>query len=297
MKRPSPPRAAALSAVLLCAACSSSDSSGGTGGGGQTTAAITTANATEVAGSMALTMELVDMQETTDFTAYATETTDCSDGGSITAGFQIDEAPVGQVSTGDRYAITIASCAIGILDMNGSIVVDFNTVDGNPDTDATWEIDIDLTLDDLVLTAGGSTVSLDGAWSQNASVDGLDSEYTLTGSFTSEANDGNTVQSASLAGFELTCDYDSTADEATYTAQGRFSSTDLGGSVTVSTLTAFTVVGSDDYPSSGAIQVSGANDSLLVLTAVDSTFAQLQVDADGDGDFEFQDVVEWDDLE
>lgn len=285
--------------ALVCAslALSCSSSSGANANVGGTTAAITVANAEDVASSMTVTMSLIDMEELTSFDAYTVETTACAGGGSITAGFEFDAVPLNQVSTGDRFAVTIDNCMLGGVDMDGRMVIDFNTVDGDPDVDTAWEVDIDLTLDDLVVAAGAANATVAGSWSQNATFDDGDSTYSLSGEFTSAVTDGTTLFTAALSGIVLTCDYDELSDTAAYTIDGSFTSSDLAGSVTIETTAPLLVTGVDDHPSSGSVRIEGAAGSTLIVTAIDDVFVQLQVDTDGDGGFELEVITEWDELE
>ncbi|MFQ5487645.1 MAG: hypothetical protein ACE5ET_04260, partial [Gammaproteobacteria bacterium] len=79
-----------------------------------------------------------------------------------------------------------------------------------------------------------------------------------------------------------------TSDEAslgtayTIDANGTVASTALDGSVQFQTLTTFEGI-DPEYPHSGVMRITGARNSSVTLTAIDSTDVQLEVDADGDG--------------
>lgn len=262
---------------------------------------ITEDNATEVASGMPTTAALIDFQEFMSFetlTAEGTGTFDCPDGGSITAGFEVDAAPAGEVSSGDRFGVTFHDCVMDPgSSIDGRIVIDFDTIVGDWEVDDVWQVDLGYTIDRLTFSSGPATGFFDGSWSQSASEDTGDASFSLAGGFTTSLNDGSGWRASVLDDLALDWDYDVTAGEATYSVDGTFASTELGGSVTLETLTPFVLRDGEENPYTGVMRATGALGTRLTFTVLDETFVQLDIDVDGDGIDDVTVTVEWFDLE
>jgi len=90
---------------------------------------------------------------------------------------------------------------------------------------------------------------------------------------------------------------DDLAGEATYSVDGRFASTQLGGSVTLATLTPFKILDTEIYPHEGVLTATGLGGSKLTFTVLDDTYVQIDIDADGDDINEVTLTTTWFDLE
>ena len=62
------------------------------------------------------------------------------------------------------------------------------------------------------------------------------------------------------------------------------------------TLTTFEGVG-DNFPNTGVMRITGANNSNVIFTVISNTTVQLEVDEDGDGVVDDTITVPWADLE
>jgi hypothetical protein len=277
---------------------------GGGGGGGISVptepVGITDTNASQVAAGVPMTASLIDFQDFMSFdtlTAQGEGTFGCPDGGSITAAFQVDAAPVGQLSSGDRFTVSFNNCKLDSAStVNGGIAIDFNTITGDWQVDDVWEVDTGFQINHLTFSSGPAHGTFDGSWSQDTTYDTGNATFSLTGDFTTSVSDGSELTAAALDGLVLSWSYDATAAEATYSVDGQFASTELGGSVVLTTLAAFVKRDADNYPHSGSVRATGAAGSTLTFTAQDENFVQLDVDADGDGLAEFTVNVAWTDL-
>lgn len=262
---------------------------------------ITEGNASQVAAGMPMAASLISFQETMGFetlTAEGTGTFDGPEGGSITAGFDIDAVPVGVLSSGDRFSVTFDDCMLAVgVELDGGIVIDFNTINGDWQVDDVWEVDLGFQLNGLTFSSGPTTGYFDGSWSQNTSQDFDDAAFALAGDFTTSVNDGTGLESAALSGLVLDWSYDALAAEATYSVDGTFASTLLGGSVTVTTLTPFVLKDTNVDPHTGVMRATGVGGSSLTFTVLDETFVRLDVDADGDGIDEFSVTTTWAELD
>jgi len=279
---------------------------GGSGGGSGPTVptepvTITDANATQVCASMPMTTSLIEFQDFMGFeslTAEGTGTYDCPDGGSITAGFAVDAAPLGVVSTGDRFTVSFNGCKLDpSTSINGGIAIDFDLINGDWTVDDVWNVDIGFSIDNLRFSSGSASGVFDGSWDQSVSVDTGDRTYSLAGGFTTLVNDGSSTHLAALSGLVLSWSYDAMTLEATYSVDGTFASTDLGGVVSVTTLSPFVLADGALHPYTGSFQATGALGSALQFTAIDDTFVQIDVDLDGDTVFDITVNTTWDALD
>ena len=262
---------------------------------------ITEDNASEVAAGMPVAASLIEFQEFMGFenlTSEGTGTTDCPEGGTVTAAFAIDADPVGVVSTGDRFVVSFSSCKFDAdSTMNGSIVFEFNEITGDWQVDDVWEVDLGFEINSLTFSSGFATGYFDGGWTQNTTFDTGDRTFDLAGDFTTTLNDGSGYQAAVLNGLVLSWSYDATALEATYSVEGEFASTALGGSVTVTTLSPFVIRDTDFHPYSGSIRATGALGTTLTFTALDEVYVEIDVVVDGESLEGFPVTLTWDELE
>ncbi len=74
---------------------------------------------------------------------------------------------------------------------------------------------------------------------------------------------------------------------------GSFSTLQIGGVVTVATVTPFARYTVDPYPRAGQLTVSGANGSRLRVTALSTTTVRIELDANGDGSYEQTRDLPW----
>lgn len=294
-----PTRIASLVSLSLLGACSS-------GGGGippvpTEPIAITEENAALVAAGMPMTASLIEFQDTMGFetlTSEGTGTYDGPSGGSITAGFDVDVAPLGVVSSGDRFSVSFDNCMLNPTStLDGGVVLDFNTITGDWQVDDVWAVDVGFQINALTFSSGPATGFFDGNWDQSATFDTGDATFSLAGDFTTSFNDGTGWKSAALNGLVLSWGYDALAAEATYSVDGQFASTELGGAVTLTTLAPFVMGDADANPHTGSVRATGDAGSTLTFTVLDETFVRLDVDADGDGLDEFSVTLTWFELE
>ena len=83
------------------------------------------------------------------------------------------------------------------------------------------------------------------------------------------------------------------AGSSSLTLAGSFTSQSLGGRVTISTPHALMQQNGDAFPSQGAVLITGASGSTLLVTALNATQVQLQVDANGDGTVDGTTTTTW----
>lgn len=100
-------------------------------------------------------------------------------------------------------------------------------------------------------------------------------------------------------GFTITGDIDSTtyaADGSTETSFALGISATVGGSLTATTGTDFLTYSGNLYPSVGDMTITGPLNNSIIVTAIDSTYVQIQVDLGTDGIIESDETVLWSSL-
>ena len=89
---------------------------------------------------------------------------------------------------------------------------------------------------------------------------------------------------------------DGAVTQSDVTLNGSFTASSIGGRVVVATVLPLRQLGTDAYPSSGQVVVTGASGTHLRVTALSSTSVQLELDANGDGTYERSAVFAWDSI-
>lgn len=312
-----------LSALFLLAACSggNGDSNGGSGMPPAAGTNITSANAvmvSKVSYEAALSAASIgDLSSSTGLIASAPGGVSKIDGSFATAGTRGSTA-------GIPIPPTVENCVpSGTMTISGDIADPFTPTltpddyfdvsfdmcdDGFSVTDGdlhfvvtafsgdffagTYDLTMAATLSlfqvataaDVLTSSGDATVRLDTLQAPFVTVD-------VNGaSLTTDKNASSETQTA----FSSTQTVDAGLSPAPYTlvSSGTLTSTQLAGAVQYSTPTMFE--GFDaDYPHSGVLLVTGANNSSARLTAIDNVNVRIDIDADGDGAFESMIDTTW----
>lgn len=237
-------------------------------------AGITQANATSVTRA-----SLQNSQSLTGLTTHiaqilaaATTGTTCAAGGTYTV------AVTGPTSA----TITLTDCrqvANGSV-YNGTVSVT-NVVRSGNSASGTASLDVTITQ-----TGVSSSITIVGSFNLDVATNGPTTNITLTGSNVQVTVGAN---SYSFTNFSLS----SSLNGGVYTNNISFtaSSTAIGGSVTVTTVTPFLKNAANLYPHSGVAHIAGNMSALHVTVLGNETVAndrevQIEVDANGDGTYE-----------
>lgn len=233
--------------------------------------------------------------------AVASQSYSCPSGGSYTATV-IDADNSGTVSANDTLSLSFSNCQTTDGTLNGGLGFSIITLSGSyPGT--AYSLDVNMTFSSLSLNVAAYSASLDGNIRLTANKTGTNA-FTQTissNSITGSATYAGVTRSRTLIGYSAT---ESRTPNATYTylssigIQGTLNSTGFGSlqSVTFSTPTTLVRRGTDSYPYTGAILISGASNTALRLTALSNSQVQEDLDANGDGAFESSSVVNWNTL-
>lgn len=278
--------------VLSLVACSS-------GGGGTpfVPLPVTAANA-ESALESALDA-LDNMFGGTEFTFGSLDSDfTCVTGSTTTSG--TDTPPIGQINVGDTITLTFDACVDDVGDQfDGSITIAITALTGDPDNPP-FTLGFTVTFNNLTVTEGGESFTATGGFAVTMSDDGAGginivmsgSNLTLSGTM-----QGQPI-SQSMTNFRYEVDYDEGTGAYTVDFSGTISDSTLGGAVTFETTTPFQGTTMQEFdlgtPDSGVLEITGANNSKVVLTVTGANTVQIQIDADGDGTFETSYNTTWD---
>ncbi len=219
----------------------------------------------------------------------SSETDPCGVSGTLTSNWN-DVDNNNQLSAGDILTANFQQCQdTPTLSVNGTVTI---TLTGTP-TES--QFTGNAVFASVVAVYGGVTYTLNGA----VAVNEVDTDTLSDSSFT-VASTGLTVGIAST-GYSDSIAFDSgmvaassfLAGSSSLTLTGSFTSQSLGGRVTISTPHALLQQNGDAYPSQGSVLITGASGSTLLVTALNTTQVQLQVDANGDGTVDSTTTTTW----
>ena len=229
--------------------------------------------------------------------AVNSSTDNCAAGGTVTESLD-DKDGNQQVTAGDVITTTFAQCRLSATDIiDGAVVI---TVTTTPVVNATSsQFAASAQFQALAVTADSASYTIAGLAAVTESDDDTTS---LTHDTVTVGAGGLQVAIASTAwndtlklgqGLVVTTVAGYDANTASVTVAGTLSSNSLGGQVTIATPVALAGVGTDAYPSSGQMIITGASGSTLRLTVLDNTQVKLELDADGNGSYETTSTVAW----
>jgi len=228
--------------------------------------------------------------------ATTTESDTCGASGSITTTMDDRDNSSG-LTVGDVVTVAFAQCRDSASDLiDGTVTATITSL--GPNTSSTTTFSASLVFGKVTSSFGATSGVIDGTVDAAAAVTSSSFQLTLT---VGDKGLGIAISSASFSdgiayapGMRIAIgESDSGAGSSTVSLDGSFSTRSIGGSVSVATLQPFRQVGSDSYPSSGQMLITGAGGSRLRLTALDRTQLRIELDANGDGSYEASQVLPW----
>jgi hypothetical protein len=221
--------------------------------------------------------------------AITSSTAPCDISGSIATSVN-DADNSGQLSAGDVITATFQQCEDSTaLTINGTLTI---TLTGTP---ASTQFAGNAVFQNVVASYTGVTYTING----NTAISETDTDTLSSSTFTVGAA-GLTVATAAT-GYADSITFDAglvaassfIAGTNTLTLTGSFVSQSIGGRVTIATPHGLVQQAADAYPSQGQLLITGASGSTLLVTALNSTQVQLQVDANGDGTVDSTTTATW----
>ena len=201
------------------------------------------------------------------------------------------------VSPGDSLQLTFDQCVESVGELtSGSLVFTVGSVTSAASGNVQFSGSVAFV--QMTSTSTTQTTSVNGSVDVAATITSTSFQMALD-----VGSDGLTVTSSAPgyldtivyeAGTGLTVTAtDGAVAESDVTLNGSFTASSIGGRVLVTTVRPLRQLGSDDYPSSGQVVLTGAAGTHLRVTALDATDVQLDLDANGDGIYETSGVFAW----
>lgn len=234
--------------------------------------------------------------------AVATHTTNCAAGGTVTLTLD-DRDNSGAASSGDVASLVFNQCRDSASEVvNGNLSATYTAAQSGP---SSASASATITFSNLAATSSEGSFAINGTFSFNFSRQGTlkTAQFAVGASGLSAAittpsyNDTITLG----AGYTATLSRDENAlapgstipGADSLTVNGAITAASIGGTVVINTPVPFKQYDIDDFPREGQLQVRGANNGLLLLTAQSPTTARVMLDANGDGTFETTKDVPW----
>ena len=228
---------------------------------------------------------------TSEHPAALGDTEACGLSGSLTVTFD-DRDGSGLLSTGDVLSVQFNECRDSATSLyNGKAVITLTSVPNASQITASADFQ------NVSGTQGGLTATINGKLSISETDSDTDStvamavgDTALTITVASTAyNDVVTLSS----GLRITVDQQLQAQRTSLTYDGTLQAQSVpGGAVTLTTVAPIVQLDADAYPSSGVIKAKGLHGTLL-MTVLNATSVQEQLDADDDGTYESTTTVAW----
>jgi hypothetical protein len=214
----------------------------------------------------------------------------CNVSGNVTSTFA-DNNNDGALSVGDAATIVYNDCRDSAsTSVTGTLVVTLTSVSGN-DFVATAD------LQNVHATDQGLTSSVNGQFTLSETTPGSQTVTALTigaGGLVASVQSTSYTDSITFAsGMRIQTVYDASTADTSLRMDGGFSSSRLGGDLTLTTVQPLVEHMNDTNPSSGQVRAVGANNGAVLMTVLNATQVQLQLDADGDGSYEGSTTMNW----
>lgn len=314
---------AAIGAASL-AACGSSGSGGDTGGAptagtGGSLATITPDNAPIIAGvvaEVALEQGVFDFlfQQDLPIASSGTERilstatkiaspsqllpngtglVDCAVSGTVDVDVTVADpfAP----SVNDRYALVFTSCDDGLGTVtNGSMVIMITALGGDFTTEQ-FLLGMSLELSAFQVTEGVETSGASGTIA--IEFDSMSPPLTTISVSTSALAVTTEGMAEAVTDLSVTISEDQSMFPAAIAVSTSFtiSSPRIGGEVSVSTSLALQST-DGEYPYVGELRITGADQSVIIMIAIDANTVRLEIDIDGDGAMDETIETTWDEI-
>ncbi len=225
---------------------------------------------------------------------FGPDTVTCSGGGNWTITWN-DADNDTELSVGDSITLAFSNCVETDVTVNGSMTMGITQISAGFTGFPPYILGVSVTLTNLSVVSSSHSASSNGDMSMLIADDGIGNEnFDLSGGSLSSTVSGHSV---TLTNYLYEFDLNDVTGAYSISLQGTLASTDIGGSVTYTTLVPFTGIDPGD-PTAGQLHIVGAGGSQAWLTAEgDGINVSIEVDADGDGTAETFVPTTWTELE
>ncbi len=219
------------------------------------------------------------------------DTQACGVSGSLTVNFD-DRDGNGLLSAGDVLSVQFNDCRdLATSLYNGKAVITLTTVPNASQITASADFQ------NVSSVQGATTSAITGSLTVAETDSDTESTTSLTVGGTALAitlaSPGYSDVVTLSSGTRITVDQQFAAARTALTYDGTLQAQSIpGGGVTLTTVSPIVQLDADAYPSSGALKAKGLHGTLL-LTVLNATTLQEQLDADDDGTYESTATVAW----
>ena len=230
--------------------------------------------------------------------ATSSSTDPCSVSGSITTTVS-DTDNSQSLSRGDALTLTFNQCQDASDDVVSGVMI--FTIGSVTSGQSNVQFSGSLAFEQLSASSGTRLANIQGSVGVAATITSTSFQIALT-----VGANALTVTSSATGyldtivyepGMQVTVTAtDGAVTQSDVTLNGSFTASSIGGRVVVATVLPLRQLGTDAYPSSGQVVVTGASGTHLRVTALSSTSVQLELDANGDGTYERSAVFAWDSI-
>jgi hypothetical protein len=233
----------------------------------------------------------MSIQSASAHPAALADTQACGVSGSLTTTFD-DRDSNGLLSAGDGLSVQFNDCRDSATSLyNGKAVITLTTVPSASQITASADFQ------NVSSVQGASTSAIDGSLVVAETDSDTESTTSLTvgtGALTiTLASPGYSDVVTLSSGTRITVDQQFAAGRTALTYDGVLQAQSVpGGGVTLTTVSPIVQLDADAYPSSGVLKAKGQHGALL-LTVLNATTVQEQLDADDDGTYESTTTVAW----
>lgn len=225
--------------------------------------------------------------------AIGEEQEPCTYDGTVTLTWNDADNDV-EPSTGDTASISFDNCKEDEGTYDGTISM--TLVEWPEDFDAlSYRLEVSFEVNKLKLISDAYSMHMNGKFSYLETEDGVEFKATVDiGSLAFSYTVEDESWSTAFKDYIVSYAFDHDTSKYSVAADGEVDDSDLGGSIRIETQEPFEGGIGDFHPTSGVMQVFGANNSSVLGTAMgDVEQLRLEVDEDGDGMWEYDKYVDW----
>lgn len=204
----------------------------------------------------------------------------CAVEGTVDVTIEVSNPPT--ISPGDRFAFQFNACNDGTGSvLNGGLIMTVTDFEGDP-TGETFLLGVSMELNAFQVTQDGKVTGASGTISVeiDSTMPPITTITVSTASLTT-THDGVTETVTNMT-ITVTENGGTVPASVTVETSFRISSPRLGGDVIVSTSIGLESSG-EGYPFIGQLEIQAAGNSGIIIIALDSDMARLEIDIDGDG--------------
>jgi hypothetical protein len=198
-------------------------------------------------------------------------------------------------SINDSFAFEFTNCDDGTgVVVNGGMTITITALNGDP-ASGNMLLGMRIRFSAYAVTEGGETTSADGTITID--IDTSTPPVTTIAISTTTFVTTSEGREEILTNFTIEITEDASMFPVAITVETSFtiSSPRIGGEVTVQTSLALESMG-EDYPFVGELRITGADNAVIVMIALDANTVRLQIDIDGDGAIDETIDMTWDEL-